>query len=274
MTTRHGQPLVFPDYTGRVWPSYNNPLFLETIYDCQHLLNSSSCQIIHQGRNRLGIVSLPQREGRQVEIVIKEFKPQGVDRWKSLFLPSKASKAWTGACLLLTRKVSTPFPVAYLEQRRRFFVDTCYYLCEKVSEAEEIRFLFRKLLPPELKAMLTALASFLTDCHKKGIFHRDLSDGNILVKRNDNKKYEFYLIDTNRIRLRKHMPLWVKLKNLVRLGVPPSFQRFFLSQYLGSSNLNNCRWQWYRLNKQCFSWYIKFKKKLRLRPLARKLKIQ
>lgn len=274
MTAHYGQPLVFPNYRGRIWPSYNYPLILEAISDCQQLLESPSCRIIHKGRNRLGMVVLPSKEEGQLEVVIKEFRPQGIDRWKSLFLPSKAAKAWRGACLLLIHDINTPLPVAYLEQRRSPLVKSCYYLCRRVPEVEEIRFLFGKLSSSELKTLLSYLAGFLVDCHQKGILHGDLSDGNILVRKHNNNEYEFFLIDTNRIKFKKYLPSWLKLKNLVRLGVPPSFQRFFLEQYLGRSSLTSGRWRWYRFSKQCFSGYIRLKKRLGLRPLARKLKIQ
>jgi len=274
MTADYGQSLVFPKSRGKVWPSYNQPLLLRAISDCSKLLDSPSCQIIHQGRNRLGIVVLPSKGGEKMEVVIKEFRLQGIDRWKSLFFPSKAAKAWRGACLLLSHQINTPSPVAYLEQRGNFLIKRGYYLCQRMPEAEEIRFLFPKLSAAELKVMLKSLANFLAECHQKGIFHGDLSDGNILVKKQNDQKYEFFLIDTNRIRAKKHLPLWLKLKNLVRLGVPASFQGFFLEQYLGRFNLTRSRWRWYRLCKQCFSGYIQLKKRLHLRPLARKLKIQ
>ena len=64
------------------------------------------------------------------------------------------------------------------------------------------------------------------------------------------------------------------IKNLIRLGIPPDSQHFFLEQYLSPKQLKKHRWFWYKTNKMVYSWYIEFKKKLRLKQLARKLKIQ
>ena len=70
------------------------------------------------------------------------------------------------------------------------------------------------------------------------------------------------------------MGLFRGIKNLIRLGIPPHSQRFFLEQYLGSKQLKRYFWFWYKTNKMVYSLYIEIKKKLRLKQLARKLKIQ
>jgi serine/threonine protein kinase len=118
------------------------------------------------------------------------------------------------------------------------------------------------------------LSQYLSTCHKKGILHRDLSDGNILVKKDESGKLRFYLIDTNRIRIKKRIGLLSGLKSLVRLGVPFDFQRFFLEHYLGATHVKRFYWFWYRINKSLYSNFVELKKKLRLRQLAQKLKIQ
>lgn len=253
---------------------YNHPTFLEAISDCESLLRSPACEFLHEGRNRVGAVPLPRKDGVKAEIVIKEFRSQGMNRLKSIFLPGKASKAWVGAHALLEREMGTPFPVAFLELRRKFSLERSYYLSERIEGVEEIRFLFRNLPPEELQALLVSLARHLSACHRRGILHRDLSDGNILVKKNHQKNYQFFLIDTNRVRVIRRISLLRRVKNLVRLGIPPQAQRRFLSQYLGSRGHKKFLWLWYRLNKRIYSWYIDMKKKLRLRQLARKLRIQ
>jgi len=143
-----------------------------------------------------------------------------------------------------------------------------------VGEVEEIRFLFRELPPSELQKLLVSLAHHISLCHRKGILHRDLSDGNILVKTESEGKFVFYLIDTNRIRVKKRIGLLKGIKNLIRLGIPPRSQLLFLKQYMGSNQLKGYLWYWYKANKMIYSWYIELKRKLRLKQLVRKLKIQ
>lgn len=253
---------------------YDHPELLQALSDCERLLEGPATEILHGGRNRVGAVSLPRKDGRRVEVVIKEFCTRGVDRLKSLFFPGKACRAWAGAHALLERDIATPFPVAYLEERKNRFISRSYYLSERIKDAEEVRSLFRSLNASELPSLLRSLARHLRSCHLSGILHRDLSDGNILVRRDERGEYRFYLIDTNRVRVKRRISLLSRVKNLIRLGIPPQAQRFFLSQYLEEDMGSTRIWFWYRLHKLSYSWYIELKKRLRVRQLARKLRIQ
>ena len=261
---------------GRVQASYNHPLFVQAISDCSRLLSDQDTEILLDTRNRVGVVALPQQDESKVDIVIKEFRSRGVNLLKSLFLRGKAFKSWRGAVALVEREIETPSPVAYLEKRKGLFLDQSFFLAERVGGIEEIRFLFLKLPPSELRQLLISLSQHLSTCHKRGILHRDLSDGNILVKEDKPGKFMFYLIDTNRIRIRikKRIGLLSGVKNLIRLGVPLDFQRFFLQHYLGTTPVKRFHWFWYRINKTSYTQFVELKKKLRLRQLAQKLKIQ
>jgi hypothetical protein len=64
------------------------------------------------------------------------------------------------------------------------------------------------------------------------------------------------------------------VKSLVRLGVPLDFQRFFLQHYLETPHVKRFPWFWYRINKSLYTQFVELKRKLRLRQLAQKLKIQ
>lgn len=269
-----GQSLSLGSYKGRIRPKYNHPSFIRAVTDLEQLLESPSCQIIHQGRNRIGTLFLPQKDGKKAEVAIKEFHSRGINRMKSVFLQGKARKAWDGANTLLERGIGTPFPVAYMEKRKNFVLDRSYYLSEKIGGIEEIRSLFRSLPSEGLQNLLSSLASFLLSCHQKGILHRDLSDGNILVEKKNENKHNFYLIDTNRIRIKRRINLLQRIKNLIRLGIPDDAQSIFLSQYLGAPRVKKPFWLWYKTNKRTYSAYVALKKKLRLRQLSQKLRIQ
>lgn len=274
MKQEYDQPLSLPPFKGRIQASCNHPLLVQAISDCSRLLSDQDTEILLDRRNRVGVVALPQQDGSKVDIVIKEFRSRGVDRLKSLFLRGKAFKSWRGAVALVERGMETPPPVAYLVKRKGLFLDQSFFLAERVSGVEEIRFLFPNLPPSELRRLLISLSQHLSSCHKKGILHRDLSDGNILVKKDKSGEFRFYLIDTNRIRIRKRIGLLSRVKSLVRLGVPLDFQRFFLQHYLGTTRGKKFLWFWYRINKSLYTQFVELKKKLRLRQLAQKLKIQ
>lgn len=274
MKQEYDQPLSLPPFKGRIKTSYNHPLFVQEISDCSRLLSDRDTEILLDRRNRVGVVALPQQDESKVDIVIKEFRSRGVNRLKSLFLRGKAVKSWRGAVALVERGIETPPPVAYLERRKGLFLDQSFFLAERVGGVEEIRFLFPKLPPSELRRLLISLSQHLSTCHKKGILHRDLSDGNILVKKDKQGEFSFYLIDTNRIRIKKRIGPLSRIKSLIRLGVPLDFQRFFLQHYLGATQMKRFHWFWYRINKTSYTHFVELKKKLRLRQLAQKLKIQ
>jgi hypothetical protein len=266
--------LLFENYRGEVAPEFDDLFFLDAISRPEELWNRPDTEILLDSRNKVGVVRIPLSAGPLTEIVVKEFKPRGFVRVKSLFQPSKAVRAWRGALALKERNLGTAPPAAYLERRRRHLVERSYFLAERIEGAEEIRGLFRRLGPTELEPLLSALAGHLALCHDQGILHRDLSDGNILVKKDDSGRFVFYLLDTNRIRQRKRVGPFRRSKNLIRLGVPPAFQKTFLLKHSGEGRFRRAHWLWYKWNKSVFTVYLGLKKKLRLRKVARFLRIQ
>ncbi len=266
--------LTLGPYKGAILPAYDDPDFLEAISSPERIWSRPDARILLDSRNRVSAVRLPLSGGREVDIVAKEFTPSGLAKLKSLVLPSKAARAWRGAIALKDRGLDTALPVAYLESRRRGAVRRGFFLAEEIKAADEIRGLFRSLPPPELRPLLRALAAHLSLCHDLGILHRDLSDGNILVGKDEGGNFRFYFLDTNRIRLRQRLGNCSRVKNLIRLGVPAEFQDFFLREYFRGKTLGKWHRFWYKLNKRIFAGYVKVKKKLRLRRIARKLGIQ
>jgi len=264
--------LDIPPIKGRILSDFDEPTIVEALKDCDALLKKA--RILEESRNRVGVCTLATKDGGTTELVIKEFRIQGVDKWKSLVLPSKAQKAWKGSLALVERGFLTPLPVAYLECRTSLFLKQSYFIAEYVPNIEEVRGLFRTLSREELFPLLRDLAHFLARCAGSGILHRDLSDGNVLLERDSGTPFRFYLLDTNRIRSQKRVGTFRGIKSLIRLGIPPDLQRFFLAEYLFRSPVKRVHWFWYRLNKSCFTGYIRLKKFLKLKKLAQKLKIQ
>jgi len=261
-------------YRGEVGAEYDDPLFVDAIAHPEELWTRPDAELLLEKRNRIGTVRIFLSSGLYRDIVVKEFSSRGIIRLKSLLQPSKAARAWRGALALKERGLGTASPAGYLEKRRRGLVESSFFFAARIDGAEEIRGLFRSLPAADLEPLLCALAAFLSQCHDRGILHRDLSDGNILVKRDHSVRTFFYLLDTNRIRVHKKLGGFRRSKNLVRLGVPPAFQGFFLRKYFGKKPLRKSHWFWYRINKVVFTGYLSLKKKLRLRQIARFLRIQ
>ncbi len=273
MKEEFGLPLDMPPFQGKIHPDYRDVRFLAAIFDCHSLLSMPSCEILLDSRNKVGKVELSISETRKRTVVIKEFRTRGIDKLKTAFQPSKASKAWRGTSALYLKGFNTPCPVAFLEKRTGRFVEQSYFISEMIDNVEEIRYLFPRLEPDKLKELLSALVDSLSRIQSEGLLHRDLSDGNILVK-NEKDGYTFYFIDTNRIREKKKVGTLRQVKSLVRLGIPRDFQKYFLERHFKKKKLPVFIRFWYRFNKVRFSFIIELKKKLRLRQISKKLKIQ
>ena len=274
------RPFDRPPFKGRFAASVATRSFLAAVSDCRGLLSGPTAEIFLNGRNKVGAVSIPLEKGKALAVVIKEFHSYGINRAKSLFQPSKAAKAWRGACVLIERGLETPFPLAWLEERKSGFVIGSFFLSERIIGSREIRHLLRELTGDELCALLAALARTLRVCHERGILHRDLSDGNILVRKDDGTEggFHFYFLDTNRIRIRASRAIGslARAKNLIRLGIPEPQRRYFLERYAGrrGETPSPVFVFWYRINKWVYTLYIGLKKRLKLKKLARRLRIQ
>lgn len=261
-------------YRGELAAEYNDPLLIEAISRPEELWTRPDAALLLDKRNRVGSVRIVLSTGLIQDIVIKEFPSRGIIRLKSLLQPSKAVKAWRGAMALKDRGLGTASPAAYLEKRRHGFVERSFFFAARIDTAQEIRDLFRRLRPAELGPLLSGLAGFLSQCHDRGILHRDLSDGNVLVKTNDSGQAVFFLLDTNRVRIRRKLRAFRRTRNLIRLGIPPGFQKYFLGSYFGEKTPHKAHWVWYRINKGVFAGFVGLKRMLRLRQIARFLRVQ
>jgi len=274
MSDTFGVDVSIGPYSGRIHPDYHTPDILKAAGDCAALLRRPSCRILDASRNRIGAVTLSLGADRTVDVVIKEFRTEGVDKLKSLFRASKARRAWRGSLALVKAGLGTPLPIGYLEKRTGSFLGQNYFLNEYISDVAEIRVLFRELSSDALVQLLEELAGFLSRCAEAGIDHRDLSDGNILVRKSPDGQNQFFLLDTNRIYLTDKIGTLRGIKNLIRLGIPKHHQKTFLARYLHRTAVSGWLWTWYRLNKSGYTNYVAIKRTLGLRKIAQKLKIQ
>ena len=272
MTKTFGLPVLTPAHTGRVRPAYNRADLIAFFEDSHHLLLDPEAEILQRGRNLVGAVHVPIPESGPMEVVIKEFSPRGIDKIKGRILPSKALRAWRGAGALVRHGIGTPEPILFLEERKRS-TGRSYYISLRLREVSEIRGLFLSASETVLGPFLHRLAGNLRYWHSRGILHRDLSDGNILLGSGE-KEPRLFLTDTNRIRILSSIGPLRGIKNLIRLGVPEPLQKAFLESYLEKEPVPRRYWLWYRLAKQSFNVYLRLKKILRVKKITRKLGIQ
>ncbi|MCD7932904.1 MAG: lipopolysaccharide kinase InaA family protein [Tannerellaceae bacterium] len=153
-------------------------------------------EVIFQGRNILKRFVV-----NDTRLIVKAFrKPNLLNRFVYIsFRSSKACRSYGNGVKLVNAGFLTPMPVAYIENTG-FGLNGSYYITTELEEAHEMREFW---FIPEIGDRLPVLEKFgkyTAALHKKQIYHKDYSSGNILYKIVDGEP-EFYLVDINRMRL-------------------------------------------------------------------------
>jgi tRNA A-37 threonylcarbamoyl transferase component Bud32 len=257
-----------------VEPRFDRPEVRAWLATIEGLAALPGAEILHDARNRITAARVPLADGNGFDLAVKEFRPRGLHRLRTLVGRSKAERSARGAAWLAAAGLRTPAVAAVIERRRRGTVEKAWFVAERIRNAVEIRSLFRELAGPELTPLLAALARDLRAAHEAGLLHRDLSDGNILVGRGPDGAYLFHFLDTNRVRRKRRLGPTARAKNLIRLGVPAASRPEFLGFYAGPGGPDPAFVRRYEKSKASFERWLRFKKKARLRQWARRLKLQ
>lgn len=201
-------------------------------------------------KDRDGLIKTDRRSAvsffnyKKTRICVKEYRYRGgPGRIKDCFRRSKARRGWLMGNGLVVRGIGGIIPQALLERRRRGFPQDAFLIMETPPGYIELdRYMVETFgIPPqkgaEKRAFLTALASFMADLYLLKIAHGDLKTCNIMVSE-EQKRWEFGLVDMDDIRLDKNIRTRRVLKELIQLHTStPLFigmddRITFLSQYL------------------------------------------
>lgn len=233
-------------------------------------MDATGVSVLRNKRNRVWAVPAPWDPARR--IVVKHFRPaRGVRGWLQRFKPNKALRSWNGAHELLRRGLPTPRPIAWLEHPRTPREAESFYLCEAFeggSSARHAFYAFNRGEPEFLgipRAELnSAIASLLVKMHGRGVFFRDLSAGNLLLRRTEEGQVEFALIDTARARIGvKSLSVRKRLADLMRLCHPLAWdgREELLREYFAIARIRFAPWM--RLAFHYYGWKHRLKKKVR-----------
>lgn len=239
-----------------------NPLcmdFQELLSDLPSAFEGSQ-RSIHKARNELKII---QYEGER--LVLKSFKVPGLlQRLIYTFLrPSKAERSYQNS-LLLER--FTPTPIGFVEYSRNGLLSHSYFL----SECFEYDFTIREpLLDADFEDrdnVLKAFARFTLDLHNAGIFHKDYSPGNILIKRASEGGYQFKIVDVNRMRIQA-MDAEMRAKGFEKLWASDADLQLIAEEYQSCAQVpdNFCERVCHYSNKN--KKIKNFKKRLKGKPV-------
>jgi hypothetical protein len=218
--------------------------FCSFLTDLTTIFENSDASI-HKARNELKVIEC---EGEL--LVLKSFKVPNLLRRciYTFFRPSKAEKSYQNALLL---EGFAPTPVAFVEYYRNGLLSNSYFVSEHFSYDFTIR---EPLLDEDFEdrnEVLQAFARFTLALHNAGFFHKDYSPGNVLIKKCPTQKYQFKIVDVNRMqvqtlnaemRARGFEKLWAKDVDLDVIAA--EYQEHydvpedFIQQVKGFSNKN------------------------------------
>lgn len=118
----------------------------------------------------------------------------------SFFRSTKAKRSFDYANYLLKHSISTPFPIAFVEERNTFgLLGNSFYFCKQIDYDFTIRELIHDSLFPERNIILEQFTEFTFKLHEANVNFHDHSPGNTLIVNKGNGQYDFYLIDLNRM---------------------------------------------------------------------------
>ena len=202
----------------------------------------SSETSLRNARNAIWTVDDPLTEGDL--LVVK--KPARI-AWHKRILdrrkPSKALRSWNGTSELMRRGIETPKVVAYFEHQNSTQQLDNWFICEHANTRLSVRSFFIPFAKGKetvegftFEAFSEQLVEFIRAVHWKGVYFRDLSGGNVLVRIGDDKRLVFSLIDTARARFaNQRFSRSKRIADLKRLvhKLNPERQKYVMEAYLG-----------------------------------------
>ncbi len=114
------------------------------------------------------------------------------------FRKSKAQRAFENAVRIIELGFDTPTPVAYLECHQTGMLHRSYYVSLQCPFTHLFKEFAEGSSVDECKPVAEALGLYVARLHESGIYHKDLSGGNILFE-SDEMGVRFSLVDLNRM---------------------------------------------------------------------------
>lgn len=149
-----------------------------------------------------------------------------LQRWLRFGRDGRALRSFRTAQALRGAGVETPAPVIAWERRGRAGGES-FYITDEIADAIPLRRALAAAEPQAAAALARRLARLLRAMHDAGIYHRDLTLGNVLIHADAAPARPIYLIDLSRaIRLRR-LPLALRWLDLARVNLQELWPVFF-----------------------------------------------
>lgn len=150
-------------------------------------------EVYHNRRNKIFAATVDGQEMNIKAFGIPKFPNDLVyTRWRE----SKARRSLDNALMLRHLGIETPKPVGAVEVIEGGRLTRSYYVSKQVNTVGDMRFWDKN---PEAADALPDLAALMVRLHAQGVFHKDFSPGNVMIKRDRRGRRHLLLIDLNRM---------------------------------------------------------------------------
>lgn len=148
----------------------------------------ADAKIIYRGRNIVAGVG---------GMCVKAFAVPGLIKGLiyGILRRPKARRAYENARRLIESGIDTPRPAGYVLNTAGPRLRESYYVCEMLEGYSELRGIEKR---SDFEALADALARYMLELHRKGVFFKDFTQGNVLFKK-EGDSYHFSLVDINRM---------------------------------------------------------------------------
>lgn len=184
------------------------------------------------------------------------------------FRKSKARRSFEFANKLLALGIGTPQPIAWFENKGLLGLRDSYY----VSEHLNADLTFKELVSfpdyPDHDTILRQFTAFCFGLHEKGVEFLDHSPGNTLIRKMPGGRYDFFLVDLNRMKFHE-LSFEQRMKNLSRLTPKREMVEVMANEYARHSGIPekevfDSLWGFTSAFQQRFHRKKKLKKKLNI----------
>lgn len=218
---------------------------------------STEGRVIYKIRNEIRVFVV---DG--VELNVKRYKvPIFINRFiYRFFRQSKAQRAYEYALQLLSRKIETASPVAYILYQKNGLLGDSYFV--SLQSSGETLYQVGKDPVGLNEDVFRALGTYVANLHENGVYHADLSPGNILFERKKDH-VEFCLLDINRM---SFAPVSLKkgCANFARLWGNETAFHLMAETYAATRGFDK---------KECLRWILYYRNRF-WKKYAKKRKIE
>ena len=189
---------------------------------------TATSETLHWGRNYLYGARI-ETSTSQLDAVVKQFRNHGIKRrWERRLKGSKAQRSWRVSLALQRAGIATPEPLMWVESQQP--EGPSFFVSRRLHDFLEARYYFRALEAgretaeyPQLaaEAVIEQIGRSIRRLHDAGIWHRDLSIGNVLLvgAGEGDDQMEIFFIDLNRARIKRRLTTLRRTRDLSRLRV-------------------------------------------------------